>query len=173
MLYFLIPWLVGIAVVDFARRRVSNQWLLAGALFAIGTLAKDGSPLAVTWQQGLTGGIGAFVVLLGFYALGMMGAGDVKFAGVLGLWLGGGPLMPIAIGAGLLAGIHAFSHLARHGRPSLPGRRDDDGDMSVDGATSADAADAASAMNGAIPYAGYLALMALLWLALRLVPPSP
>lgn len=165
-------WLAGVAVCDFAKRRVPNRWLLAGAILAIVALIWNVSPLAVTWQQALAGGIGAFTILLGFYALGMMGAGDVKFAGVLGLWLGGPALVPIAVGAGVLAFGHALFCLARRHGPSLTGRRRcADGDATAVAATNLDAPVTGTGprtgptMNGAIPYAGYLALMALLWVA--------
>jgi len=92
--------------------------------------------------------------------MGLRGAGDVKFAGVLGLWMGAAPLLPIAMGAGLLAGGHALFSLARHHGPWR---------TRPDAATSSTASARAQA---SIPYAGYLALMALVWLALRLEPAS-
>ena len=169
MSIFLFCWLVGVVVCDFAQRRVPNRWLSAGAIVAFVALAWDGSPLGVTWQHALTGGLGAFAILLCFYALGMMGAGDVKFAGVLGLWLGGPALVPIAIGAGLLAFGHALFCLARRHGPSLPGRR-----RCADGDVTRTAASATgTAMDAAIPYAGYLALVALLWVASNPGPVSP
>lgn len=177
MSFALVLWIIGVSVCDFVWRRVPNSWVLAGALFAIGALASGNSPLSVTWREALIGGAGAFTMLLSFYMLGMMGAGDVKFAGVLGLWLGGPPLVPIAIGAGLLAGGHALFCLARrHGPMPLGGRRSSKGTGKGEGeahvvvttATGAGASTTDPVMDGAIPYAGYLALMALLWTALRL-----
>jgi prepilin peptidase CpaA len=171
---FIVPWLIGVVVCDFAWRRVPNQWLLVGIAFATAALVWNDSPLAVTWQQALTGGLGAFAVLLCFYALGMMGAGDVKFVGVLGLWLGGPALVPIAIGAGLLAGGHALFWLARHRGPSLlKRRRCADDDIGTGVGTLTDASVSRVAMTIAIPYAGYLALVALLWVAAGTIPPSP
>jgi len=169
LFFVLISWLAGTVAFDFGYRRVPNLWLLAGAIFATVALSWNGSPLAVTWQQALTGGVGAFAILLCFYVLGMMGAGDVKFAGVLGLWLGGPALVPIAIGAGLLAFGHALFCLARRHGPSLPGRR-----RCADGDVTRTAASATgTAMDAAIPYAGYLALVALLWVASNPGPVSP
>lgn len=153
-------WLVGVVACDFARRRVPNRWVMAGAVFAIVALAVGRSPLAVSWPDALLGGIGAFLILLCFYAMGLMGAGDVKFAGVLGLWVGGSPLLPIVMGAGLLAGGHALFSLIRHHGPWK---------------ARADAKAPSAAVpraRASIPYAGYLALMALVWLALRLEPAS-
>ena len=174
MFFVLISWLAGTVAFDFGYRRVPNLWLLAGAIFATVALSWNGSPLAVTWQQALTGGVGAFAILLCFYVLGMMGAGDVKFAGVLGLWLGGPALVPITVGAGLLAGGHALFWLARHRGPALLRRRRcADGEIDAGTGTLADASASRIAMTMAIPYAGYLAIAALLWLASGAVPASP
>ncbi|UST56061.1 prepilin peptidase (plasmid) [Comamonadaceae bacterium OTU4NAUVB1] len=168
----LVLWLTGIVLTDFVKRRVPNRWLVVGAGLAFVALTWNASPLAVTWQDALTGGGVAFVVLLGFYALGMMGAGDVKFAAVLGLWLGGPPLVPIAVGAGLLAGGHALVCLARrHGPALLRRQRQAAGAMPASAPIAGHASANAPALDGAIPYAGYLALMALLWIALSLAPP--
>jgi prepilin peptidase CpaA len=170
----LVFWLIGTAFEDFARRRVSNRWLLVSAACAITALFWNGSTPAMTWQQALTGGLGAFAILLCFYALGMMAAGDVKFAGVLGLWLGASALVPIAVGAGLLAGGHALFWLARHRGPALLRRRRcADGEIDAGTGTLADASASRIAMTMAIPYAGYLAIAALLWLASGAVPASP
>ncbi len=170
----LVIWLIGVVFHDFAARRVPNKWILAGAIFAIASLAWDGSPSPMTWQQALIGGLGAFAILLCFYALGMMAAGDVKFVGVLGLWLGGPALVPIAVGAGLLAGGHALFWLARHRGPALlRQRRCADGKIDAGTGTLADAPASRIAMTMAIPYAGYLAIAALLWLASGAVPASP
>ncbi len=172
MSFVLVVWITGVLFCDFAWRRVTNQWVVIGAVFALAAIACGMSPLAVTWQDALTGGGVAFTVLLGFYALGMMGAGDVKFAAVLGLWLGGPPLVPIAVGAGLLAGGHALVCLARrHGPALLRRQRRAAGAMPAGTPVAGHASANAPALDGAIPYAGYLALMALLWIALSLAPP--
>jgi len=147
-------WLTGVVACDFARRRVPDRWVMAGAVLAIVALAVDRSPLAVSGPDALLGGAGAVLILLGFHALGLTGTGDVKFAGVLGLWVGGPPLLPIAVGAGLLAGGHGLFSLARHHGPWR---------MHPD-------ATAVLPAQASIPHAGYLALMALVWLALRLGP---
>uniref|UniRef100_UPI003A907C09 prepilin peptidase n=1 Tax=Comamonas sp. TaxID=34028 RepID=UPI003A907C09 len=46
-------------------------------------------------KDSVFGGFLAFVVLLIFYALGMLGAGDVKFAAALGFWIGWKLLLPV------------------------------------------------------------------------------
>lgn len=98
---------------DFYARRVPNRWLLLA--LAVGALLH-----AHAWLAGQAGfpvaallglGIG-LVALLPFYAIGWMGAGDVKFFAVLGFLLGWRALLPIWIGASLLAGVHALLALS-------------------------------------------------------------
>ena len=48
----------------------------------------------------------AFLTLISFYKMKMMGAGDVKFAAVLGLWIGWKLLLPIWV----LSCIFAVAH---------------------------------------------------------------
>lgn len=111
----IVAVLLGMQVVisDLYARRVANRWLLtalvAGALL-----------LAYGWLSGTTGfPLGALlglllglVVLLPFYAMHWMGAGDVKFFAVIGLLLGWQALLPIWIIASLLAGAHAVTVIA-------------------------------------------------------------
>lgn len=50
----------------------------------------------------------AFFVLIIFYKLRMMGAGDVKFAAILGLWIGWKLLLPIWVLSCLFALVHGL-----------------------------------------------------------------
>ena len=78
---------LGYACVDDWRRRIIENWLTAGVALA--------APL-FWWATGLTlwPGIGVqvimavvlFVLFMGFFALGMMGGGDVKLIAALALW---------------------------------------------------------------------------------------
>jgi len=153
-------WLVGVVFFDLGWRRVPNTWALAGGLLAIAALLTGYTLFGLTWPASLAGALVAFVVLLCGYALGLMGAGDVKFAAVLGLWLGWSPWLPIAIGAGVLAGAHAALWLALQHWPSTP-RWIPQG---VGRALQRARQDPALQQ---IPYAAYLAITALAWLALR------
>ena len=154
MLLAVVTWLAGVMAFDLLQRRAPNLWLLAGAVLALLALLIDRSPLNVGWAAALTGAVAGFALLLVFYLLGLMGAGDVKFAGALGLWVGWLPLAPIATGAGLLAGVHALAWLLWRHRPGPRGRQ---ARQRV-----------ASRPVRPIPYAGYLALTALGWIGLRL-----
>lgn len=99
-----------VAISDLYSRRVSNgvllMALLAGAI-AIG-LQGGSSPSPSQALLGLLCGL----VLLPFYAIGLMGAGDVKFFGTLGFLLGWQPMLPIWIIASLMAGLHTFAVLS-------------------------------------------------------------
>ena len=154
MLVAVIVWLAGIVVSDLARRRVPNLWVAAGAVLALVALLAGQSPLGIDWKAALSAAAIGFTALLACYALGLMGAGDVKFVGALGLWFGGLAMVPIAIAASLLAGLHAVGWLLWQRRP---------------GKARPIARPARSRWQSRpIPYAGYLALAALGWLALHL-----
>jgi prepilin peptidase CpaA len=97
-----------IAVSDFHTRRVPNVWLgvalLAGTVF-VGVLWALGR-IATPWPS-LLGFVVGLLILLPVYAIGWMGAGDVKYFAVLGFLLGVKALLPIWIVGSMLAGIYA------------------------------------------------------------------
>ncbi|WMJ69489.1 prepilin peptidase [Stenotrophomonas sp. 24(2023)] len=102
-----------IAISDLYARRVPNAWLLGtSALAMVALLAGQfiGPPAA--WMPHLLGALLGLVALLPFYAIGWMGAGDVKFFAVIGLLLGMHALLPVWIIASLAAGAHAVAVLA-------------------------------------------------------------
>lgn len=97
-----------IAASDIHARRVPNTWLwialLAGAMLyaVLWVLGRTTAP----WSSLLGFAIG-LLILLPVYAIGWMGAGDVKYFAVLGVLLGAKALLPVwAIGS-TLAGLHA------------------------------------------------------------------
>ena len=114
--------LVEAAVIDGRQRRVPN-WLtfhfaLGGLVFA----AWSGRPRALLWSLGwsLAGtGVG-LISLLPLYAIGGMGAGDVKLMAGVGAWLGPGltfwAFVSTALVGGLLgaAMILASGNVIRH-----------------------------------------------------------
>ncbi len=88
-MWVLALWAALIAASDLAVRRVPNLALalvLAPALTAL-ALTGDGL-LGVGWRASLLGMALALALTLPGYALGKLGAGDCKFAAVLGLLLG-------------------------------------------------------------------------------------
>lgn len=160
MLIVACLWFAGVVLFDLGWRRVPNTWALGGAMLAIAALLTGYQLFNLTWQSALTGAVGAFVALLCGYAVGLMGAGDVKFAGVLGLWLGWLPSLPIAIGAGVLVGLHAVLWLVLQRLPTSPRWTSSGLGRVLDQARH-------DVTARQIPYAGYLSITALAWIALR------
>lgn len=101
---------------DLRARRVPNSWLLVALGLGTVLLAADRltNPAAVapwsTWAH-LAGLAAGMIALLPFYALGWMGAGDVKFYATLGFLLGMEALLPIWIISALLAGMQLVAGL--------------------------------------------------------------
>lgn len=113
---------LSVAASDLYARRVPNAWLLLALLLGATwlllqwALGKSAPP----WQAPL-GLLVGLLALFPFYAIGWMGAGDVKLFATLGFLLGPGALLPIWLIGSLLAGIHAFVALAvRHRLLRLP-----------------------------------------------------
>ncbi|WP_225782920.1 prepilin peptidase [Xenophilus sp. Marseille-Q4582] len=142
MAFVLSIWLVCIATCDLRHRRVPNLLVLAGVCTAVVALVGGWQPLGVDWRTAVMTAATAFAVLLGFYAVGLMGAADVKFAAALGLWIGPWPLLWVWVGASLLAGVHALALLVWRSRTGLPRTR-----------------------KREIPYAAHMAVMTMGWLA--------
>lgn len=146
-------------VYDFQSRRVPNWLVLAGAALAIGALALDAGPLGHDWKAAFLGAGAGFGFLMLFYAAGLMGAGDVKFVGALGLWVGLSALVPIWIGASLMAGVHSVLWLALKRWPFFPRLA-----LLLAGPSRTPEAGAPTRRLRIIPYAAYLALAAAAWM---------
>lgn len=106
----LLLWLIVIAVMDLRMRKVRNWMVLLGLVTGVAASFSSAHPFQISLWSGLTGMLVAFAALLPFYALRWMGAGDVKFAAVIGLWFGLSPnLLFIWLGGSLLAGLHGLA----------------------------------------------------------------
>lgn len=89
MTWVLALWAALIAASDLAVHRVSNLALALVLAPALTALALTGEGLlGVDWRASLLGLALALSLTLPGYALGKLGAGDCKFAAVLGLLLG-------------------------------------------------------------------------------------
>ncbi|WP_325344549.1 A24 family peptidase [Xylophilus sp.] len=132
---WVLPWalfLAAVALGDGLQRRIPNR-LLLGTVIVLAVLYATGAgrlPWGTGIVPGLLGAAMALAALLVFYATGLMGAGDVKFAAVLGLALGWRPLLTIWAAASVLAGLHALLIVATRNTawwawlaPLLAGRR--------------------------------------------------
>lgn len=166
-------WLIAIAVMDFRIRKVRNWMVLLGLAMGVFALAVDAQPFQVSTWRALLGTLAGFAVLLPFYALRWMGAGDVKFAAVAGLWLGFSPyLLAIWLGGSLLAGFHGLFVIARRRLPSTATGSWLQAHLPLRATTMLFASDERLArekvprvIERSIPYAAYMALTAI-WLLL-------
>lgn len=111
MLFVLVVVILG-AVSDAARGLIPNWLTMAGVSGGI-TLqtAHDG-------LSGLVGSLAGYCVgialLIGFYACGGMGAGDVKLLGAVGSCLGPFGVMQAAVAIALFGGLYALGVSCRH-----------------------------------------------------------
>jgi len=140
-------------------RRVPNWLVLAGAALALTALALGAGPLGGDWRAALLGAGAGFGVLLLFYATGLMGAGDVKFASALGLWVGLPALASIWIVASLIAGAHSVLWFVLKRWPFFPRLA-----LMLAGPSRAPESGAPSGRVRSIPYAAYLALATAAWM---------
>lgn len=156
--YSFVAWLAVVALGDFRSRRVDNRVVAIGAALALVSLWWGGSPGRAGMESILMGCALVAVLLLPAYALGAMGAADIKVAGVLAIWIGGQPLLMAWVMAALLAMVHAVVLLARRRlQRSGTGPRAESAPV----ATVTTVATVTPAPRQ-IPLAGYMALAALL-----------
>jgi prepilin peptidase CpaA len=99
---------------DLRHRRIPN-WLTGGTV-GIGLIAN-------VYFGGLNGGLSSLAgaglglaILLPFYAMRTMGAGDVKLLAAFGALLGPQVLVSVAVYGSLVGGIQSLAILARHHR---------------------------------------------------------
>lgn len=108
VLWLYSAWLLTVLVIDIEHRRVLNVMQLPMAVVAL--LASFLTPLGITTLpaplNALIGGGAGFLLFFVIYVVGrgsMMGAGDVKLAGVIGL-MTGYPTVWTALVTGILLG---------------------------------------------------------------------
>lgn len=159
MPYLWLLWLLLVAVYDARQRRVPNWLVLGGAALAAGALVMNAQPFGLHWRDALIGAALGFGFLLLFHVAGLMGAGDVKFAGALGLWVGAAPLLPIWIGASVLAGLHAVAWLLLRRLPWFPRLL-----FVLSGRPRAADQPGARRHTLPIPFAAYLSVAAVVWM---------
>lgn len=93
------------AATDIRRRQIDNWLNAAIALAAPAFWYATGLSLwpGVALQLGIA--VVAFLVLCGFFALRLMGGGDVKLLTALALWLPGQPFMQLLLFMSLIGGV--------------------------------------------------------------------
>ena len=156
---------VAIIWTDLAYRRVPNA-VLAAALVAIGLALSFGHASEPGISSRLLGFVLGLVVMLPIYALGRMGAGDVKFLAVTGLFTGPAGLVAVWVVGSLLAFAHALLVRTQAGS-ALAVWRDHFASLLHRGVgMSVPSAARHTAEERGIPYAAYLAIGLLVWMIL-------
>lgn len=119
-------WATAIALSDITRFRVPNLYLLLVAVPAllVQVWASKGF-LGVSWADALGGmGVGFGLTWAG-YAVGQVGAGDVKYAALIGFLAGTRALLDILLIAALVIGAMSlaallYSKLRQASMPKVP-----------------------------------------------------
>jgi prepilin peptidase CpaA len=103
-----IAWAAVVAICDCRWRRISNSIAVAGLAAAFGCALLQCGPFGISLTQAGIGALVGLAALLPFFALGAMGAADVKVFAVLGAWCGVRALPGLWMAASLAAGVHAL-----------------------------------------------------------------
>ena len=107
-------WAVIVGLIDVATARIPNVAIVIGLLLVLTVLAMDGHG----WHEarlvscGIGFLLGGLIPLSGYLA-GALGAGDVKFSAVLGLFLGMAGVLWMLLAAALLMGIVSLVYVLR------------------------------------------------------------
>lgn len=99
------------ASIDLATRRVPNVLTFGAALAALLYHALTGGLSGFGWA--CAGWLVGTAVFFPFFALGGMGAGDVKLVAALGAWLGPLGAVQVAIAAAVAGGLVALVVMVR------------------------------------------------------------
>lgn len=149
-------WLFMVMAHDFGRRRAPNWLALLGVALALVALTAGLQPFGLGWTDALSASAMAFGVMLLFHLAGLMGAGDVKFAAALGLWVGIQAVIAIWVVASLMAALHAIALLALRRWPVWPRLA-----LVLSGVNNK----AQGRREKPVPYAAYMAISSVGWAA--------
>src|SRR5262245_8692266 len=107
-------------ITDLRSRRLPNLLTFGGALLGVAFHLLAGGP----WDAGLSVGGWLVGVLLfaPIFAVGGLGAGDVKLLGALGAWLGPGKAVYLALFTALAGGVMALVVMLARGYTRTAGR---------------------------------------------------
>jgi len=100
-------------VTDLRESRIPNTLTFGALLLAV--IAHSLLPQGEGWKFAALGALAGGAVFFPFFALGGMGAGDVKLMAALGGWLGWQPALLIALYGALAGGVLALALAWAHG----------------------------------------------------------
>lgn len=123
VLFALGMFLLGAVRSDIGQRRISNCLVLAGSCVGIAcnSILPEGNGFASQLPGGLGfwGAAGGFMAGLGlmlpFYMLRAMGAGDVKLMAMVGAFLGPHAVVGVVVATFLVGGVMALAVVLRNG----------------------------------------------------------
>jgi prepilin peptidase CpaA len=106
-------WLLVVSIADLLSRRISNYWIVVGAVYCFGIALISAGPVGLSGAVlGALVGMGIFILP---YIKGLLGAGDVKLIGVVGLFMGPALTISSILYASIIGGILALIYLASQG----------------------------------------------------------
>ena len=107
-MHLLVPAVLLIAAcLDVRSYRVPN--VLNASLLAFGLGLRFWAGGLAGLGEGLFGAVAGFAVLVGFYAIGVMGAGDVKLGAAVGACLGADETLRALLIAALAGGVYVLA----------------------------------------------------------------
>ncbi len=114
LLYILIPLLITAVICDIRKERIPNWLTFPSIVLAIGYWTTSNGLEGFLFSLG--GVTTGFAALIFFYALGWMGAGDVKLMGAVGGLLGPKWVFVAFLLTGFAGGLYAIGLLAFKGK---------------------------------------------------------
>ena len=126
--------LVVAAVGDWRRRLIEN-WLTGGTALAAPLLwLAQGYALWPDVGVQLIMALGLFVLFVTFFALGVMGGGDVKLIAALGLWFPLPQMLGLLLLMSIMGGVLTLAMLAHHKFTRAAGRLEIPYGLAISGA---------------------------------------
>lgn len=103
-------WVLGLVLLiamwkDMTQRKIPNALLVVATAYALLWSTTAGG---VGLTSALVGGVAALLVFVVFYAIGAMGAGDVKLMATVGLFLGRADVMGLCITVLIAGGVQSL-----------------------------------------------------------------
>jgi prepilin peptidase CpaA len=115
LIYLVAIMIAGIAcITDLRSRRISNRLVMTGLALGLFMNLLLGGCAGLGWS--LLGGLLGLAIFFPFFALGGMGAGDVKLLACLGAVLGPKDLLAVALVGAVVGGVLALVIAAVNGR---------------------------------------------------------
>ena len=115
LIYLVAIMIAGIAcLTDLHSRRISNRLVMIGLALGLVMNLCMGGWAGLGWS--LLGGLLGLAIFFPFFALGGMGAGDVKLLSCLGAVLGPKDLISVALVGAVIGGVLALVVAAVNGR---------------------------------------------------------